>query len=177
MNESLPHCTAILKDAGLVDTSFFTDYHRDRGSALHKATEYLDQGRLDRSTVDEAIVGRLAQYERFLAEVQPEIIGIEVPVLSLAYGFCGTYDRRLFIGGRCGILDIKGPTVMPATAIQLAGYVLAAGGVLARWSLHLSDDHYRLIEHTDRRDFDTFKAAVTIANFRRDHGLIDLAAA
>ena len=164
---SFPRVTQILVDAGLVDAQWFTDYARERGSALHQATALLDENDLAVESVDPAIAPRLAQYRRFLAEVKPRIIAIEEEVTHPTYNYIGHLDRRVEIGGVTGILDIKGPYPAPATQIQLAGYAMCFPGSLARWSLHLSDDAYKLIRHSDRKDFDVWKAAITVADFRR----------
>ena len=43
----VPGVTSILKAAGYVDDTYFTEYARDRGSAAHAATHYYDEGDLD----------------------------------------------------------------------------------------------------------------------------------
>ena len=163
--------TEVLRDAGLVDAQWFTDYARERGSALHQATALHDEGDLAIETVDPVVLPRFNQYLRFLAEVSPEILAIEAEVTHPIYGYVGHIDRRVIIGGQEGILDIKGPYPAPATQIQLAGYALTFDMPMARWSLHLSDGKYKLIRHTDRKDFEVFKAALTVADFRRRNQL------
>ena len=164
--------TEVLRDAGLVDAQWFTDYARERGSALHLATALHDENDLAVESLDPAIEPRFKQYLRFLAEVRPEILSIEEPVESLTYQYHGTLDRRVKINGVEAVLDIKGPFLTAAVAIQLAGYALTfKPRPLVRYSLHLSDDSYKLVRHEDRRDFDVFKAALTVADFRRREGL------
>lgn len=171
---SYPRVTAIIKEAGLCDASWWTEYHRDKGSALHKATELLDRKDLDRSSVDPAIHGRLAAYERFLREVEPRIYSIEEEFVSEPYGYMGHRDRTLTINHRFGVLDVKPPTRYPWQGVQLAAYSVPLGPDVARWSLHLSDDGtYKLIEHTDRNDWRVFLAALSIYNWKLKHGLIE----
>lgn len=168
-----PHVTDILRDAGLIDAEWFRQYDLDRGRAVHKATELLDLGDLDWSSVDPVILGRLRSYQRFLDEVKPEILMIEQKVENSTIGYQGRYDRRVRINGRDGILDIKGPSRAPWQALQLALYAGAISGpnLLARWSLHLSDDKYNLIEHKDRDDWRVAIACVTLAAWRAKHGV------
>jgi len=166
----LPHVTAILRDAGLVDVSHFTDYHRDRGSALHVATALLDEGDLDPESVDPAIEARLRQYDRWKQETRPDILAIEEPVENTLYRFCGTLDRRIRINGHEGILDIKGPSAAPWQALQVAAYAACFATPMKRWTLHLSDDGYKLIEHADRNDWKVFLAALTVANWKESAG-------
>lgn len=166
----LPHVTTILKTAGLIDTTWFTDQGRDRGSALHEATHYLDEGDLKWDTVDESIASRLSQYQRFKEQVQPEILSIEEAVTNSSFQYCGRLDRRVRINGREGVLDIKSPSRSPWQALQVALYALCFDRPMARWTLHLSEERYQLIEHRDRKDYAVAKAAVLLAAWRQKHG-------
>src|SRR5262245_41208840 len=106
--EGTPRVTEVLRDAGLVDTAWYTEESRDRGTAVHLATRYLDEGALDRdSLADASARARLAQYERFLLEVRPTIHAIEERVFHPIYRYEGTRDRRLSINWREGVLDMK----------------------------------------------------------------------
>ena len=166
----LPHVTAILKDAGLIETDWFKSYDLERGSAVHKAAEYLDHGDLDWDSVDPAILGRLRSYQRFLDEVRPEILSIEEKVVNGAMQYCGTLDRRVRINGREGVLDIKGPSRAAWQAVQVAMYAACFPQPLARWTLHLADERYNLVEHRSRLDWAAGKACITLARWRHEHG-------
>lgn len=164
---SYPHVTEILRDAGLVDTTWFTDEARDRGSAVHLATRFLDEGDLDRESLDPTVAPRLAQYERFLLDVRPTIHEIEIPFVDEIYGYQGTPDRILTINGRKGVLDVKGPSVDDWHGVQLAAYAHAKG-VGARWNLYLNDDRYVLVPRLGRHDWPVFQAALTLRNWRQE---------
>ena len=169
----LPHVTAILRDAGLVDTTWFSDYVRDRGSALHKATELYDLAELDLDSVDDAIRLRLQGYDQFLLEVEPEIVGIEEKVMYPGV-YQGTLDRRLVINGKMGILDIKS-TPSKVDPLQLAGYALTFPNSMARWNLYLGikEGTYKLVERKEpKADDRDWWACVNIAAFKRRHGLL-----
>ena len=60
-----PSVTQILKDAGLIDTTWYTDEARERGRAVHLATQFLDEDDLDWDTVLPQYGGYLAAWERF----------------------------------------------------------------------------------------------------------------
>lgn len=167
----LPHVTAVLKDAGLIDVTFVTEEARDRGSAVHAATHYLDEGDLDRSTLDERIVPAIEQYERFLAETNVEILAIEESVENAVYRYCGRLDRRVRINGREGVLDIKGVCKSPWHGAQLAAYAACFDRPLCRWNLYLSAENYKLVVREDRNDWKVFCAALTLAHWRRTHGI------
>lgn len=167
----LPHVTDILRDAGLVDTTWFTEEMRDRGSRLHRATHYLDQGDLDwASVIDDTMIRRLRQYERFRADVRPQILSVEEEVENAALRYCGTLDRRAVIRGREAIYDIKGPSRAPWQALQVAMYAACFPRTLDRYTLHLSDERYQLIQHTDRRDWDVAKAAIALVAWKEKNG-------
>lgn len=165
----LPHVTDILAQAGLIDTQWFKAYDLERGSAVHAATQYLDLGDLDWATVDPVILGRLRSYQRFVDEIHPEILAIEEMVVNEALQYQGTLDRRLRMFGREGVLDIKGPARADWQALQVSMYAACFPRHLARWTLHLHDERYQLIEHADRRDWDAAKACITIASWRKRH--------
>lgn len=166
----LAHVTDILRRAGLVDAAWFTEEARDRGSAVHMAAHYLDERDLDWGSVPPDVLPRLRQYQRFLDEVRPEILSIEEEVTNEVFGYCGHLDRRVIINGREGVLDLKAPSRAAWQAIQLALYAACFPRPLARWTLHLSDERYQLIEHKNRRDWDVAKAAILLAAWREEHG-------
>lgn len=167
---SLPHVTRILQEVGLIDTTWFTDEGRDRGSALHLATEYLDRGELDEATVDPLIVSRLAAYRRFIEEVKPEILSIEEHV-EYPGSYQGTLDRRVIMDGREGVIDIKAGGAAPWHSLQLAAYALCFDRPLARWNLYLTDG-YKLVGCGPRRaDDDMWRACVCFAAWRRKNAV------
>lgn len=170
---SLPHVTEILRDARLVDTTWFTEEARDRGTALHRTVHYYHEGDLDEGSVAPIVRPRFSSYLRFLEEVKPEIEACEVAVES-ALGYCGRADLILAIKGVRSVLDIKGPTADNLWhGVQLAAYQHAAAArgnpVVGRWNLYLGDKGYRLVERKDPDDWRAFQAALTLANWRRKH--------
>jgi len=169
-----PHVTDILKRAGLVDASFFTEEARDRGSAVHAAAHYLDENDLDWSSVNPSVLPRLRQYQKFLDEVKPEILAIEESVVHEALRYCGRYDRRVRIAGREGLLDLKGPGQAPWHRLQIMYYVACFPRPLARWALYLSEERYKLIEFKGREDWEACKAILTLTSWRAQHDRADL---
>ena len=163
--------TGILRAANLIDVSFASDEARDRGTAVHAATQFLDDGDLDLSSVHEAIAPALARYQEFKAHVQPEILAVEEEVEHSTLRYRGRLDRRIAINGREGILDVKGVFRAAWQGVQLAGYAACFPRPMARWTLHLPSDgtDYRLIEHTDRDDWRVFQAALSIASWKARH--------
>ncbi len=170
----LPHVTKILMDSGLVDARWYTDEARDRGSALHKATEFYDQGELDYESVDELLVNKLAAYMKFIEDKQPKIIAIEEKV-RYPRSYQGTLDRRLYMNDRECIFDIKSGVASPADRLQLAGYALTFERPMQRWNLYLGyGSNYRLVQHKNTREDDAdWRACLRVARLRREHNLVN----
>lgn len=157
-----PRVTSILKAAGLIDVAFMTEWDRDRGTATHECARLLLEGTLDRASVDPAVAPRLAQFERFMADAQPDIEAVELEVYHDALRYAGRLDLLAVIAGRSSVVDIKGPTRAAWQGLQVAAYqhAISGGPVPARYTLHLSDTEYRLVQHTDRNDWPRFVAAL-----------------
>jgi hypothetical protein len=85
--------TQILKDAGMVDSRWFTDYHRWRGSETHKAIATWNRaGKIDRRTIDpkirpylEAAIG-WQQTHKFV------VLFVEHRMHDPLFDVCGTAD-------------------------------------------------------------------------------------
>lgn len=169
-----PHVTDAIMSAGLIDTAYMTDFDRDRGSALHECARLVVEGTLDRESVDPVVAGRLAQFERFLVEVQPRIIGCEMPVESAVYRYCGRLDLLAEVNHQRAVIDLKGPTQAPWHGVQTAAYQHALTiAAPMRYTLHLDDDFYRLVAHKDRNDWAVFIACLTLHNYKLRHGLAE----
>jgi hypothetical protein len=167
----LPHVTDLLKDAGLIDVRWLTQYARDRGTAVHLAASLLVRDDLDEESVTEDVNVYLRGFRRFLRDVKPEIIGTEIPVENKELGYCGTTDLLLRIHGRKGALDEKCGAPECWHQLQLAGYTGCFDEPLARWNLYLRPDGtYSLVEHKSRSDWPVFKAILLLAQWRKVNG-------
>jgi hypothetical protein len=128
---------------------------------VHEAARLLLEGTLDRASVDIAVAPRLAQFERFLLEARPDVEAVELEVAHQQLRYAGRLDLLASLAGRRSVIDIKGPTRAPWHGLQVAAYQHAVEVVRpARYTLHLSDTDYRLIQHTDRHDWPAFVAAL-----------------
>lgn len=142
-----------------------------RGRAVHLATQYYDEGRLNQKTLHFAILPFFQAYKDFLRDVSPEIICVEQQVYHEAFEYAGTLDRVVTINGVMGILDIKTGGSAPLHAgPQLAAYaqaVLMGSRMLKRWALVLSGDgKYKLKQYDDDSDWDVFQAALSIFRWK-----------
>ena len=162
-----PRVTKVIAAAGLIDTAHMAEYDRDRGTVLHECVALLVEGTLDRESVDPAVAGRLAQFERWLVEARPRILACEREVWHEGLKYAGRLDLVIDEGHApfVTIVDIKGPTRQPWHGVQLAAYLHAYADCMValparRFTLHLSDDDYRLVQHTDKQDWPRFVAAL-----------------
>lgn len=172
----VPGVTNAMQDAGVVDTTWFTEWARDRGSKVHKITEYYDEGDLAEESVDPALRGYLEAWKRFRREYEFRIEAIELEVYHPTAMYGGTLDRL----GICGktnvqlktIVDIKSGPVQRATGLQLTGYADAYQAMTGDFVHKImgvqlkQDGTYKITPFT--LDFMTWRAVLTISNWKRE---------
>lgn len=165
--------TTALKEAGLIDTAFFTEDAADRGTYVHAACDLVDDD--DLGDVEPSCAGYVAAYQRFRAEAQPAWYQRERAVCDPSHGYAGTLDRAGVLSHKWIVLDIKTGGPMPWHGLQLAAYARLAisseGLKPARFDLYLSaNGTYKLEQQVNRSDEGLFFAALVVAQFRRLHG-------
>jgi hypothetical protein len=131
----IPSVTQVLEDVGIIDYSYIPWPTRQmalaRGSAVHLATQFYDEGDLDEGTLTVELAGFLEAWKRFLDETGFVIEANEHRGYVERYGYAGTLDRvgrfermvglRLKIDGPV-LLDIKTNDAPWWVAIQTAAY-------------------------------------------------------
>jgi hypothetical protein len=166
-----PSVTQVLKIAGLIDTTWFTDEARERGSYVAQATHMLDEGTLDESSLDPALVPYVEAWKKFLADSKAEVIASEYAVVNTTYGYAGTLDRWLILNRHDTIIDIKGGQPLPWHPIQTAAYAGCLKTHFQRGSVYLRDNGtYRLKMHNDENDRAVWMAALVIAKWKQSKG-------
>ena len=140
--ERLASVTGILRAEGFIDTAFYTEYGRQRGSFVHLARHYDDAGELDEDTLDPVIVPYLEAWRRFKRESGFVVERSEVPMASSAYRYAGKPDC---IG------------TFPS-------------GNLKRAAVELHDDGtYKLVPFTDRQDVALWLSVLAVHNWRKNN--------
>ena len=170
----IPSVTQVIREAGLIDTQWYTEEGRERGAEVALVTELHDKGILDEDTVTDEIRPYLKAWKRFKADTGFLCELIEEPVYHRELRYAGTLDR---IGtwrespNRI-LLDIKTGGPEPCHAIQTAAYAACftwRAGPL-RFGIHLDNSgKYRIAAHTDPNDRRVFNAALAIANWKHNH--------
>jgi hypothetical protein len=152
---------------------------REIGTAVRLAIALDAEGALDEATVDPAVAAYLVAWRRFKAEASFAPRWVETTVWHPTFGFAGTLDGLGVFEGRRPrkvLLDVKTGSDQDADLAgpQTAAYLEAARvlglagaeGVVERCSVHLRDDGtYRVVPHTNRRDWQVFLAALELFNF------------
>lgn len=169
----VPSVTQILSEAGLVDDRWYTEESQFRGRFVHLMTALDDQCELNEEMVHDEYLGYLKAWRRFKADTKCEILSIEERVCNSTYRYAGTTDRRLTWNGPLYIADIK--TGAPAWwhKIQTAGYWICDGiDAASRCTIYLNCDGTwkARIQDAHAYDTDVFRAALTIANAKRNEG-------
>ncbi len=172
---NLPSVTSILQGAGLVDASYYTDEGKQRGSMVHLALQYLDEGDLDESSIDPEIAGYVESYKKFkeISGYAPE--WIELPMKDPAGVYAGTPDRIMVTRPR-SLDDIKTGDYQPWHRLQTAAYVnmLEDPFSYERRCIYLKKDGglpkvevFPKAEYT--YDLTVFLSCINIANWRERH--------
>ena len=138
------------------------------GTHVHQAIHLYDMENLQRHLLSPAIEAHLAVWEGFLEETGAVVLESELAVYSKKLGYAGTIDKLLRWGKSNRLLDIKTGAAIPKTvgpqtsAYQRALYDTTGQRTTRRYCLHLEPDRYTLHLLNDPRDWDIFKAALTL---------------
>lgn len=165
--------TSVLQDAGLIDTTYFTDEARERGTRVHIAVEaYL---KYDDDAVTEEIQPYLDAFKKAQRELQFEVLESEIRLHSAAWRYAGTADCIAMMDGVLFLLDWKSGAAQKSTAIQTVAYAEAYWEekkipIIRRGGVHLQNDGlYKFKEYTDHQgDLNVFHSALTVANWKRN---------
>lgn len=183
--EVIPGITAVLKRVGLIDDRFYSVEARDRGSAVHAAIEYLQEGDLERSSLAPLLVPYVEAWERFRDEMgwepieRPELlVGSETLRFATRIDGVGRVrgDSRIVVG------NWKSGGPEPFHPLQAAGEAIAYAETvgrstalsLRRAAIYLrSDGTYRFHEHKGTeavRAVDNFRACVRVYHLTESIG-------
>lgn len=129
----------------------------DRGTAVHLATEFWDDGDLDEESIDPEVLPYVQAWQRFRGESGFVVERSEMRLYSARHRYAGTVDCIGILGGRRVMVEKKTTAVLaPATAIQVTAYrraynetCLPHERIRQSYSVHLRrDGTYRLDEWT-----------------------------
>lgn len=161
--EVLPSVTQVLEPLISYDgvPSGVLRHAAERGTAVHLATEFWDDGDLDEESIDQEILPYVQAWQRFRAESGFEVLRSEVRVYSERHRYAGTVDCIGVMRGRLVMVEKKTTAVLAAAAaIQVTAYRRAynetcrpAERIRHSYTVHLRrDGTYRLDEWTPDED-------------------------
>ena len=175
--EILKSVTQYIDEAGLgADKSRFTDFHRDRGRAVHMVCEFDDLGCLEESSIDPRIIPYVEAYRKFKAEQQFAWEGVEDRRWHMVYRYAGTIDRwgLMVLGGKekPTVLDLKSGVPERSWGLQLSAYAHLLDETV-QWErvvLRLTKEgkyFLTVFPQTEAaEDWSTFVSAVNIVNWK-----------
>jgi len=169
----LPSVTQVLKSVGIIDPEKYAPGSAARGTAVHLACQYLDEGDLDESTIPTPLAGYLEAYRKFLADTGWKWTGIEQQMAHPTLAYAGTLDRI----APDLILDIKSGQPEPSHKWQLAGYAMMFPSPLklTRFALYLASDGRYSIKEFPRQEYPSdatvFLSALNIAKAKAANGI------
>jgi hypothetical protein len=125
MGQEVPSVTQILKVTGAIRGFYRGTEARDRGIAIHEATELMDTIGVPVDAFQMDIRPWLVAWQEFTASTGVEIVSIECPVCHLRAGYAGTADRLINYNNRLAVLDIKTGSKAAWHRLQAAAYAEA----------------------------------------------------
>ena len=162
--------TELLTAEGFIDTRWFDEYSRTRGSYIHQAIHLYDIGDLDEENLDPVLVPYLEAWKRFLKESKFEVIESEVRLTNDILRLTGKPDKVGLLNGKPTILDNKSGAIAPWTSLQLSFYELLKGFPYKRVAVRLKPDgKYSLKEFKERADRGTVLSILNVYYWKKNH--------
>lgn len=172
-DREVPSVTQILVEAGIINTRWYTEWARHRGSTVHKVLEFLVKGTLDLNSVDDRIVGYIDAYNRFCEDTGFICDEVERRVWNMTAQYGGTLDQLGGTDKYRAIVDTKTGPLMDPTGLQLTGYAKAIYDETGAYPERLIgvqlnvDGSYRMRRYVP--DFLAWDACVRVAWWKREH--------
>ncbi len=164
--------TGVIEEAGLVDSEYFTEESRQRGAAVHLATQYLDEGRLNWLSVDSRIRPYVEGYQAFKEETGFVPTSIEQKIHDEIWGYAGKYDKTGEVPTplQLWLVEIKTGQYADWWGLQLAAYEAKLSRRHLRVAVQLMPNgRYKLHRFNDHGDIKVFRSFITANNWKRNH--------
>jgi hypothetical protein len=154
----IPSLTGVLTRMGFIESRWFSEQSRNKGTLIHEAIAMLAEGDLDWESVDKKILGKVRAADRFFCETKSKALVIERPMFHGGLWVATTPDLVLETPRGLAVVDNKSGAELPWHPIQTAIQKMVAEDFLRmvipyRMSLYLKENGtYDFKEHADRRD-------------------------
>jgi len=176
--KQVPSVTTILKSAGIVDAAWYTEEARIRGTHVHQAAQFYDEGDLAPGSIRPEIQPYMDAYVKFKRDTGFYPILIEQKVIHTK-GYAGTLDRVGWLNDRLVQIDLKSGGIPKWAGLQTEAYKQALEEMIslghikleqypeARFALQLtSEGKYKLQPLQGLSDGHYFWAALEIHKFK-----------
>lgn len=160
----VPSITQMIEMAGLVESDYYTEESRVRGTAVHDLTAAYDLKALEPEACTSKYRGWLFAHVAAMRIVRPTWSHVEEPFVHGRLRFGGRPDRLGLVYRLRSVAEIKsgGPEKCHQIQTALQAILAAAESGVAlppehwtRLALYLKKDgKFKLEQHTNRADFD-----------------------
>lgn len=166
--------TQILEACGFIDDRWFKEEHADFGTLLHRMVSLDISGELDRSSLSIQVRPYLLAWKKFHHDsglADGWRIQSEVRVTGPRGDYAGTADIIASKPAkRTRFLDIKSGGKAAWHRLQTAAYADCLSTNCERGCVYLRDDGtYSCDWHAGASDFDGWRAALAVNNWRRNN--------
>lgn len=119
--------TGTIRRAGLMGSAvdFYTEYSRERGTAVHDMMKLAQEDDLDEASIDERLAGYLAAWKNWRNAVRYMPLLTEQPIYCADPEFAGTLDSAGILNGRLVVIDVKTEHYPAWARLQITAYMLA----------------------------------------------------
>jgi len=151
----VPSVTGVLKDLGFIDTRWYNDEARDRGTYVHAACTFIDEERLNWKKVPEQYQGYLKAYIAWKDYTKFRIQSNEVLVSNREFWYAGWVDKVGILWRHKTIIDLKTGGEADWHKLQSAAYGLCFPRKPQRYTLYLKEDgkYSMKASHDDEVDY------------------------
>lgn len=177
----VPSVTEVLGDNGFIETDYYTEEGRIRGTRVHLLCQFLDEGRYNPAEARRfELEGYVESWRVTKRRLGFTMLDVERRLAHPQYRFGGSPDRLASTGRHKWVLDLKTGARAKWHGFQTGGYeelYLANGeeGPLRRAAVLLKADGAlgELVPHEDMHDRHHFLSFVDTTHQRRLHGITD----
>lgn len=174
-----PSVSQILKANGLMDNFRHSEVALNNGTAIHRALELHDIGKLDERSLDPRLKKCLNLWDNFKKEIGVSLVLETEKRVAFGVLYAGTIDRVLKLhNGHRMVLDFKSGNPQPWAALQTAGYALAYDLNKHKdyerccAKIHWDMDRVIYKPYKDLSDFNTFMAMATVYHYKKNNGYL-----
>jgi hypothetical protein len=156
----VPSITQMMSAEGMIDSIWYTEESRQRGTAVHEWTASFDLGAVEIESYEGAYRPYMLAHVEAMRVLRPEILEVEVPLVHERLRYGGRMDRLWRLFSALSIVELKSGPPMPWHRIQTALQAILVeqergvpATAIKRYGLHLrGNGRYKLDPHDNPID-------------------------